>query len=151
IDVEALRLILANWDRIKQHLVQEKDNSSRCYDGLHFRMDWFADYLERLGLHNMWPRTTGGALSTSGNAFEEMEEARPELRELKELKAAIDKLKLNSMTVGADGRNRTLLSAFKSKTGRNQPSNAKFVYLSDTWLRSLIQPPPGTFVAYADW
>jgi hypothetical protein len=75
----------------------------------------------------------------------------PQLQNLKQLKSSIDKLKLNSITVGDDGRNRTLTSPFSSKTARNQPSNAKFVFLGDTWLRSLIKPEKDWAIAYIDW
>jgi DNA polymerase I-like protein with 3'-5' exonuclease and polymerase domains len=43
------------------------------------------------------------------------------------------------------------LSAFASRTGRNQPSNAKFIFGPSTWLRSLIRPESGRAVAYVDW
>ena len=60
-------------------------------------------------------------------------------------------MRLNDLTVGDDGRNRTPLWAFGSKTGRNQPSNTKFIFGPSVWLRGLIQPPPGHAVAYIDW
>jgi DNA polymerase I-like protein with 3'-5' exonuclease and polymerase domains len=44
-----------------------------------------------------------------------------------------------------------MLSAFRSGTGRNQPSNAKFIFGPSVWLRGLIKPPPGSGVAYLDW
>jgi DNA polymerase I-like protein with 3'-5' exonuclease and polymerase domains len=70
---------------------------------------------------------------------------------IRELRHTLSQLRLNELTVGADGRNRCLLSAFQSRTGRNQPSNAKFIFGPSTWLRSLIRPEPGTAVAYCDW
>ncbi len=60
-------------------------------------------------------------------------------------------LKRIELTVGADGRNRYLLSAFSSKTGRNQPSNSKSIFGPRVWLRSLIRPGPGRAIAYVDW
>ena len=56
-----------------------------------------------------------------------------------------------NLAVGADGRNRCLLSPFRSITSRNQPSNAHFIFGPSCWLRSLIQPEPGRAVAYVDW
>jgi hypothetical protein len=44
-----------------------------------------------------------------------------------------------------------MLSAFGSKTGRNQPSNAQGIFGPATWLRSLIKPAEGYGVAYIDW
>src|SRR5262249_43057101 len=64
---------------------------------------------------------------------------------------SLSQLRLESLSVGRDGRNRTMLSAFRSKTGRNQPSNAKFIFGPAVWLRNLIQPKPGYGVAYVDW
>ena len=50
-----------------------------------------------------------------------------------------------------DGRNRTILSAFRSRTGRNQPRNTRYIFGPSVWLRNLIKPPPGYGVAYMDW
>ena len=44
-----------------------------------------------------------------------------------------------------------MLSPFASKTGRNQPSNAKFIFGAASWLRGLIQPKRGRALAYVDW
>src|SRR5262249_43862340 len=57
----------------------------------------------------------------------------------------------NNLAVGSDGRNRTLLSPFQSRTGRNQPSNTKYIFGPSVWIRHLIKPPPGYGVAYIDW
>jgi DNA polymerase I len=50
-----------------------------------------------------------------------------------------------------DGRNRTALFPFASKTGRNQPSNKRYVYGPGKWIRHLIKPEKNTAVAYIDW
>ena len=60
-------------------------------------------------------------------------------------------MRLNKFKVGADGRNRTMLSPFRSKTGRNQPSNNKYIFGSSVWLRSLIKPAEGWGISYIDW
>jgi DNA polymerase I-like protein with 3'-5' exonuclease and polymerase domains len=44
-----------------------------------------------------------------------------------------------------------MLSVFASKTGRNQPSNSRYIFGPSVWLRGLIKPPPGYGVAYIDW
>jgi DNA polymerase-1 len=44
-----------------------------------------------------------------------------------------------------------MLSPFRAKTGRNQPSNSRFIFGPSTWLRGLIKPEPGRAVAYVDW
>ena len=70
---------------------------------------------------------------------------------VRELRLTLAKMRLNELPVGSDGRNRCLLSPFRSKTGRNQPSNSKFIFGPSAWMRSLIKPPPGRAVAYIDW
>src|SRR3954467_1356146 len=60
-------------------------------------------------------------------------------------------MRLSDLAVGRDGRNRTLLSAFRARTSRNQPSNTKFIFGPSVWLQGLIQPPPGYGIAYIDW
>ena len=44
-----------------------------------------------------------------------------------------------------------MLSAFASRTSRNQPSNSRFIFGPAAWLRGLIQPQSGRAVAYVDW
>ncbi len=71
---------------------------------------------------------------------------------LRELRHSLGEMRLfEDLAVGADGRNRCLLSPFRSITGRNQPSNARFIFGPSVWLRCLIQPEPGRAVAYVDW
>jgi DNA polymerase I-like protein with 3'-5' exonuclease and polymerase domains len=60
-------------------------------------------------------------------------------------------MRLADLAVGRDARNRTLLSAFRARSGRCAPSNTRYVFGPSVWLRNLIQPPPGHGVAYIDW
>jgi DNA polymerase I len=53
--------------------------------------------------------------------------------------------------VGEDGRNRAMLSAFRTKTGRNAPSTTRFIFGPAVWLRHLIRPEPGYGIAYVDY
>ena len=69
---------------------------------------------------------------------------------LRELRHTLGELRLNELQVGRDGRNRTLLSPFRSKTGRNQPSNSRFIFGPSVWLRGLIKPAPRRAIAYLD-
>lgn len=85
------------------------------------------------------------------DTFREMSRLHPNIALLHELRVSLSQIRLGEIPVGKDGRNRVLLSPYRSKTGRNQPSNAAFTFGTATWLRSLIVPPPGRFVAYVDW
>ncbi len=70
---------------------------------------------------------------------------------IRELRHTLSQMRLHELAVGSDGRNRCLLSVFASKTGRNQPSNTRFIFGPSAWLRSLIKPAQGRAVAYCDW
>jgi DNA polymerase I len=86
------------------------------------------------------------------DSFREMARTYPrEVGPMRELRHTLGQLRLTDLEVGPDGRNRVLLSAFRSRTGRNQPSNSKFVFGPSTWLRSLIRPGPGRALTYCDW
>src|SRR5262249_29416814 len=99
-----------------------------------------------------WPRLESGALALDDDAFREMARAYPaEVAPMRELRYTLSQMRLNDLAVGSDGRNRVLLSAFGSRTGRNQPSNTRFIFGPSTWLRALIRPGFGRAVAYVDW
>jgi hypothetical protein len=107
-------------------------------------------YLTRKGIP--WPRLPSGALALDDDTFAEMTRTYPaEVGPIRELRHALSQMRLQELAVGADGRNRYLLSAFGSRTGRNQPSNSKAIFGPAVWLRSLIRPEPGMAVAYIDW
>jgi hypothetical protein len=110
----------------------------------------WAGYLARKGIP--WPRLESGELALDDDSFREMARAYPaEVGPIRELRHTLSQLRLNALTVGSDGRNRVLLSAFGSRTSRNQPSNSRFIFGPSTWLRCLIRPEPGRAVAYVDW
>jgi hypothetical protein len=91
-------------------------------------------------------------LALDDDTFRQMARTYPAVAPLRELRHSLGEMRLFSdLAVGSDGRNRCLLSPFRAITGRNQPSNARFIFGPSCWLRSLIQPEPGRAVAYGDW
>jgi DNA polymerase I len=76
----------------------------------------------------------------------------PIISPLRELRNALATMRLfEDLQIGEDGRNRAMMSAFRTKTSRNQPSNAEFIFGTATWIRGFIKPPPGHAIAYIDW
>ena len=149
VDVETLNLFREHWFDIQDALISRIDADYRVYEGRTFKAGRFAAWLERTGLP--WSRLESGLLDLSDEAFREAARAHPEVAPLRELRSALSELRLNDLAVGRDERNRCLLSAFQARTGRNQPSNSKFIFGPSVWLRGLIKPPPGYGVAYIDW
>jgi len=149
IDLPTLTMMRDRWDDIKGDMIANVDADFGVYDGLTFKAARFEEYLKQ---HKIWwPRLETGALALDDDTFKDQARANPILQPLRELRHALGEMRLNSLAVGPDGRNRTLLSPFRSKTGRNQPSNSKFVFGAATWVRGLIKPAEGMAVAYLDF
>lgn len=149
IDTAILDRLTENWGSIQSRLIEAIDRNFDIHDEGVFKQDRFEAYLVRHGIP--WPRLDSGALALDDDTFKSMSRAYPQLVPLRELRVTLGQMRLNSITVGEDGRNRCLMSAFRSKTGRNQPSNTRFIFGPSAWLRSLIRPPEGMAVAYCDY
>ncbi len=149
IDVPTLELFRERWSDLQDQLISEIDAAYGVFDGRTFKAERFAGWL---AVHNVpWPLLESGNLDLSDETFRQQARAYPLVSPLRELRSSLSDLRLNDLAVGADERNRTILSAFRSRTGRNQPSNTKFIFGPSVWLRGLIKPPPGHAVAYIDW
>ena len=149
LDVPALTRLRNGWDDIKRDLIADIDQQYGVYDGTRFVAARFAAYVEAQGIP--WPRLASGQLALDDDTFRERAKAYPAIAPLRELRHELGTMRLNSIAVGPDGRNRTGLMPFGSKTGRNQPSNSRFVFGTSRWLRSLIKPARGRAIAYVDW
>lgn len=149
IDAMTLGRLRVNWAGIQERLIAAVDAGYGVFDGRTFKAERFEAWLVQ---HNIpWPRLDSGKLALDDNTFRDMSKAHPAVAPLRELRHTLGELRLNDLAVGTDGRNRCLLSAFASKTGRNQPSNSKFIFGPSCWLRALIQPAEGRAVAYIDY
>jgi DNA polymerase-1 len=146
IDQELHRRLIADWDNLKRDLIASVDVDFGVYEGTTFKADRFAEYL-RIA----WPKYPGGALKLDDDIFRDQARRWPELQPLHELRATLSGLRLTGLEVGSDGRNRCLLSPFRAVTGRNQPSNTKFIFGPARWMRGLIRPPEGYGLAYIDF
>jgi len=149
IDSNTLSMFRRQWGPIKTTLVKSMDSAFGVFDGLTFKHDRFADYLIRNEI--AWPETNSGRLALDDDTFREQAKLYPQISPLRELRHALSEMKLEQLAVGSDSRNRALLSPFSSRTGRNQPSNNKFVFGPSVWLRGLIKPGEGYSIAYIDW
>jgi DNA polymerase I len=149
IDTDTFSRLRHHWSDIQDQLIAEIDANYGVFEGRTFKADRFAAWL---ALNNIpWPRLESGRLDLSDDTFREMARAYPAVAPLRELRAALSEMRLSDLAVGRDGRNRTMLSAFRARTGRNQPSNTKFIFGPSVWLRGLIKPPPGHGIASIDW
>lgn len=149
IDVEALGRLRASLVQVKDKLIARVDTAFGVYSGTTFKRDRFIAWLERNRIP--WPLLPSGDPALDGDTFREMGRLYPAAAPLGGLRETLSDLRLAALAVGADGRNRCMLSAFASKTGRNQPSTTRFIFGPKVWLRGLIKPPAGCALAYLDF
>jgi DNA polymerase I len=149
VDVETLARLRHHWTDIKDRLIVDIDRDYGVYDGRTFKADRFAHWLASNNIP--WPLLESGRLALDDDTFRQQAKAHPSVSPLRELRSAMSELRLQDLAVGRDGRNRIILSAFRARSGRNAPSNSKFIFGPSVWLRSLIKPPPGHAVVYLDW
>jgi DNA polymerase-1 len=149
IHTEMLARLREGWRGIQDRLIAAIDADYGVYDGRTFKLERFSQWLGHEGIP--WPRLESGQLDLSDSTFRQQARAYPRVAPLRELRNSLADLRLNDLSVGQDGRNRTILSAYRSRTGRNQPSNTRFIFGPSVWLRGLIKPAPGQAVAYVDW
>lgn len=144
------------WRMVRDAMVPTIDARYRVYvrnrsGDWTFNMEKFEAYLNREGLLAGWPRLETGKLNMKDKIFETISKGSPQLEELRQLRHTRNKMRKIKLAVGHDGRNRTVLWPFKSKTSRTQPKAAQWIFSPAVWLRSLIKPEPGMAVAYIDY
>lgn len=150
IDLPLFEHFRDNWQNIRVELINETDRRYGVYEGASFREDRFATWLTTNGIP--WPRLPTGRLDLKDDTFRSQARVHQAVAPLRELRASLASTRLFvDLAIGKDGRNRTAVRPFVSRTGRNQPSNAQAVFGTSRWVRSLIKPPGGRSVAYLDY
>ena len=149
IDLPALEILRENWTNITNHLIDLVDQDFHVYEDGSFSQAAFEYYVAKNDLP--WPRLASGRVSFDDDTFRDMARIYPAIKPLKDLRATLSDMRLSKLPVGRDGRNRTPLWPFSSRTGRNQPSNSKFIFGPAAWMRALIKPEPEFGLAYFDW
>ncbi|WP_342736262.1 DNA polymerase [Bradyrhizobium sp. B117] len=149
IDTELRQSFVEGWQRARVELVKTVDAEYGVYDGLRFKLGRFDEWLRVHGIP--WPRTDAGLLKLDDDTFKEQSAVWPLLKPLRELRQALTSMHVPQLPVGPDGRNRSLLAPFASKTGRNQPSAKRFAFGLAAWQRGIIRPPEGWGLAYLDF
>jgi hypothetical protein len=141
------------WREIRDSMVPQVDRYGiyvRDNDGWHFNLARFEQWTVFEGIN--WPRKEDtGKLDLRRKTFESMGKAYAQVEPLRQLRYIRDKLRTIKLSVGADGRNRTVLWPFSSKTSRTQPKAARWIFSPSVWLRFLIKPEPGRAIAYLDY
>src|SRR5512132_279185 len=149
IDLVTLERLRRHWPDIQDSLIADIDTDYGVFVGRTFKRDRFIAYLESTGMP--WPRLVSGDLDMRDRTFREMSRIFPQVSALRELRAALSKMRLNALEVGADSRSRCLLSPFPGTLRAKSPSSSRFIFGPSVWLRGLIKPSSGYGIAYIDW
>lgn len=149
IDIDILQILRERWQSIQQQLIDEFNPEYGIYEGSTFKDHLFERYLIENRIP--WPRLDSGKLCKKADTFKQMAKVNAKIAPIHELRVTLSSLRLESLAVGSDGRNRCLLSPFGAKTSRNTPSNTKFIFGPATWIRGLIKPRSGYALVNIDW
>ena len=149
VDTSALSVLKDNWIGIQDKLIEFVDVDYGVYDKRTFKADRMAEYVARNEIP--WPQLVSGRLALDDETFKTMAVAYPQLEPLRQLRDSLSKMRLSEISVGHDGRNRCMLSAFRARTSRSEPSSNQFIYGTASWLRGLIRPTEDYGLAYVDY
>ncbi|MDV7145482.1 DNA polymerase [Tropicimonas sp. TH_r6] len=173
VDVELHDQIIASWDDIRAEMIASIDQFG-VYENSRFSHARFEDLLVREGLGEGWPLTPTGARKTDEKTWRAMADRFSIIAPLCDAQIALGQMKkIHPLAIGPDGRARlgkrelayrrlnltcsdedtrsVGLGAYRSKTGRNQPMASEFIMLRNNWWRTMVTPPPGKALLYADW
>ena len=139
----------AYWTQLRLNLVKVFDPQFNFFRQGQFQPRGFEFWLIRHEID--WPRFASGTLDLSDAAFRDMARVHPKLRPIKELRSTLARFDPSALAIGSDGRSRTPIRPFASRTGRNQPSSKASVFGSAAWVRNLVRPAPGMGLALIDW
>ena len=142
--------LAAHWPALQQELTDDLNLRYPFFEGATFRQKLLRRWLIEHDVR-FWPLTPTGKLKTDAETLRAMAERCPAVAEFCHSKITLNQLKSFDLSVGDDGRNRCMLSAFASKTSRNQPSNSAFAFGLNAAFRSLIKPDPGQALVYLDF
>lgn len=149
LDVNALDRIRRYWPAIKRGLIDAIDQQYHVFEGTVFKGHRWLEYCATQNIP--WPLTDTGQPGKSRDLFRDMANIYPQVRPMYELRSTLENMKQIDFAVGSDGRNRSGLWPFSTKTARNAPKASQFIFGPARWVRSLIKPVEGTALAYIDW
>ena len=150
IDYPMATSFAARWQDLRASLITDLNTRYPFFEGAVFKKRLLEQWAADNGIR-YWPRTPTGQLCTDAETLRAIAQRCPQAAEFCHSKMTLDQLKTFELAVGDDVRNRCMLSAYRSKTSRNQPSNSAFVFGLNAAFRSLIKPEQGRAFAVLDF
>lgn len=151
VNAELVDRFKSNWTGTVDRLIERDKDRFDVVKHRDVDQHKFAAWLSRNG-YSSWPKTECGNLDTSRTTLQNIAKTDLKISELKEFLCAVRGTRLfENLRIGRDGRNRYGCGAFRSKTGRNQPSNTECIFGPGVWVRFMIRAPQGHTLLYCDW
>ena len=88
--------------------------------------------------------------ATDASSLETLVKIYPQFRPLADVRYFLERMQVQFLPVGHDGRCRTPLWPATSDTLRNQASSTKYLWHQPRWARNFLKPPPGYSVIEVD-
>ncbi len=148
VDAPLANEIVERQDEIALTLVREVDTPG-AFDGTSLRQQRIGELARARRLP--WPRTPSGLYSTEHETLVAMARLAPDLRPIVEAVDLLASLRLVELPIGRDGRARTGLRPFATKTSRGAPRAREFLPAQSAWRRGLVVPQDGMSLAYLDY
>jgi DNA polymerase-1 len=164
--------IIKNWGAIRKGLLESVSHFGIFDDDGTFKYERLATIIESIGASDIWPITPSGRYSTKSEDFRRMTQIFPQMEEFRVAYEALvgghqpspfpicsdNRIRLGRREFGnarlgiKDGKTGSVgFGAYRSKTGRNQPSASEFIPASPSWWRTLVAPPEGKVIGYFDY
>jgi hypothetical protein len=151
VDKPLYDLIVEHWPALQSEVIERVNATIPVFENGHFRASRFREWLQQQHMRDEWPITTTGGLALDEDTFRDAAARFPQIEPLWRARQMLGQMHKPNLYIGADGRNRCLLSPYATKTGRNAPSTTKFIFGMPAYFRGLIRPEPGKALAYVDW
>jgi DNA polymerase I len=145
IDAKRLAILSDRWKEVRFAAALIASTKMRFQifggpSGMGFSYARFEEYLRRIGLLDVWPRTRCGRPATDDDTLKAWTTRHDDLQHLRQARRTLSMVHPGRLKVGKDGRCRTSVRPFAANTGRNQPK-AETPLAFPAWMRALMVGP----------
>lgn len=147
-----LSKIKTHYPKIRETIINELNNKIDVYDENYtLKQNKFQEFIKRIGLYKVWPKTKTGQLSTEEKVIYRFAQEHDDVNDFYFVREFVDSQKLPGFVVGPDGRARTPYHMYGLKTGRTNQSTSRHPFNCPKPMRNIIQADPKKILVYFDY
>ena len=136
---------------VKRTMIDELNTELNIYENDVLKQHKFDEFIERIGLADVWPLTITGKYKTDEKTLDNYKDTHPDIRKFKLAQEFIGSRKLKGFIVGPDGKARCSYKMYGLKTGRTNPSTAKHPFNAPKAMRNLVRAPKDKIMVNFDY